>query len=94
MFFYRYPFGYGKKTVEDIDKAILKDELEFPPNANEICSDDCLEFIKGVSNLVNSLKPLKLIYGSFFRKKHPSVLAVKDFTKVRKTLRDIPGSPI
>jgi serine/threonine kinase 32 len=49
LFFYRHPFGYKMKTTAEIDKSIVEDELQFPPNAEELCSPECIDFIKGVS---------------------------------------------
>ena len=51
MFFYRFPFGYGAKTDEELKRSILEDELKFPPNADKICSPEAQEFIRGVCSL-------------------------------------------
>ena len=50
MFFYRHPFGYKKKSEADLKRSICEDELSFPPNALEVCSSECIDFIKGVSH--------------------------------------------
>jgi serine/threonine protein kinase len=51
MFFYRLPFGFKAKSDEDLLRSICEDELLFPPNANEICSPECIDLIKGVRRM-------------------------------------------
>lgn len=48
MLFFRFPFGYKVKSEEELRKAILEDGLKFPSNANEVCSQEGQDFIRGL----------------------------------------------
>lgn len=47
LLFHRRPFD--GRTAEKMTQSILKDPLKFPKNANEVCSSECQDFVRGVS---------------------------------------------
>jgi serine/threonine kinase 32 len=54
MIFMDVPFGAKVKGEEAIFRAINTDELTFPPNADELCSKEGQDFIRGVSFIPNN----------------------------------------
>lgn len=56
LLFHKRPFD--GRTADKMTNSILNDPLKFPNNANQLCSPECQDFLRGVSSSEVSVRPL------------------------------------